>query len=422
MRRFAAGLAFAAAAAATGCTRMEVTSDPPGAQVVWSPDGMEPFRPWPPRALDSRSGRTVATPYSQWGTYPEPVFVTVEKDGYRRPLPRIVELQPRLNIFRKQRLAFELAELPETTNARMRAEGKVRYRGEWVDPRPLDLIEVDGEVLPRAEHEARVRAAQGLVSYNGEWMTPAQRDGRYRAEQLAAGLVERNGRWMTPEAAQAEALVDERVRAIASGGGWTDLDAPRVLGNAKTPFSQLQLFNNSGVAVEFLLSGPSSVAVPLEPYSGFGVKTEDVFEVLPGEYAIAVVPLAEGAMDTPPTSAASRSSRSGNSPAPTAAYTTMPLADGFKYSFTYVGTSRDGLINPGAYEPPPVVLPFTPTPEELPRTGEVVDRAAEVERIMAADSTTGETLSARDGATTSTIRMPLPQQGRRPGGGGRHGR
>lgn len=419
MRRIAAGIAIAAVAALSGCARMKVTSEPKGAQVVWSPDGMEPFRPWPPRALDSRSDRTVSTPYSQWGTYPEPVFVTVEKEGYRRPLPRIVELQPRLNIFARKRLDFRLEELPETTDARMRAEGKVRYRGEWVDPRPLDLIEVDGEVLPRAEHEARVRSAQGLVNYGGEWMTPAQRDERFRAEQLAAGRVERNGRWMTPDAAQAEALVDERVRAIAGAGGWSDLDAPRVLGNAKTPFSQLQLFNNSGVAVEFLLSGPSSVSVPLEPYSGFGVKTEDLFEVLPGEYAIAVVPLPEGAMDAPPTSAASRSSRSGTSPAPSAAYTTMPLADGFKYSFTYVGTSRDALMNPGAYEPPPVVLPFTPTPEELPRTGEVADRAAEVERIMATDNTTGETLSARDGGTTGTIRMPPPQQGRRPGGGRR---
>ena len=113
-----------------GCSSLRVESDPPGARVLWSRTGLEPFHPWPPNSWEywnDSSGNT--TPFFARGVYGDAVFVTVEKEGFRRPLPKPVQLYA----WQGGEVSFELDELPEHYAERMRTEGRILYRGGGVD-------------------------------------------------------------------------------------------------------------------------------------------------------------------------------------------------------------------------------------------------------------------------------------------------
>ncbi len=87
--------------------------------------------------------------------------VTVEKDGFRRPLPKPVELYA----LRRETLKFDLSELPESVATRMRAEGKLLYEGNWVDPEQAGVVEFNGIVMKKDVAFRLEQIAKGLVEY-----------------------------------------------------------------------------------------------------------------------------------------------------------------------------------------------------------------------------------------------------------------
>lgn len=273
--------------AAAGCSRLAVESNPPGAQVVWSPDGVQPYQPWPPGSWELvSSNREGVTPFRSTGGYRDSVFVTVEKEGYRRPMPKLVQLYG----FRRESLHFDLQETPDAFAARMREEGRLLYQGEWVDPDEAGVVEYQGVVMTRDEAHRQEQLAQGLVEYDGEWMTPEEADERETERRLAEGYVRFKGRWVTEEVMEEEMRIDEEVASIAEEADYYDLPSPRVVGRQLITDAQMQLYNSTGQVVRFLFSGPVSREVTLAPYRSRGVRTEDRIILPPGEYGIAIVP------------------------------------------------------------------------------------------------------------------------------------
>ncbi|MDK2972678.1 MAG: hypothetical protein PWP23_2433 [Candidatus Sumerlaeota bacterium] len=359
--RWAGGFCLAASLlATTGCARLVVESTPPGATVLWSPSANDDdWRPWPPRAWDDTSYSTgVQTPLRASGRYGDAFWITVEKDGYFRPLPQPVQLY----LFRNESLSFELKETPENYAARMRSEGLVLFQGEWVKPADKGLVEFNGEWYPAEEAEALAMQAKGLVNYKGQWLTPAKRDELFAADQAAAGLVLFKDRWVTPEVRDVETSIDERVATIAESD-FIRLEAPRPVGRIDSSDSELQLVNSSSQTVRFLLSGPMSRSIIIEPYS----MQQRVF-VLPGRYDLAAEVATTGTQSI-------ADAKRDQSTLPgmiqreitqRPAYLRHPLAGGYKYILTYDAGSRFDYGPEETYTIPQPVLPENLPTIEIP--------------------------------------------------------
>jgi len=347
-------------AALASCTTIKVTSQPDGARVVWSPDGAEPWRDWPPRAFGGESAPT--TPFSDSGRYGDTVYVTVEKEGYRRPLPKIAQLYT----FRRNKLEFVMDELPEALAERKKREGQVLYLGEWVDPAAKDLVVVDGRAMPRSEAERAEMLAKGLVPWEDRWVLPAERERLYGDKMTAEGKVLFKDRWVMPEVVELETAWDEKVSAVEESGEYLDLGAPKVLGRIDAPLAQLQIFNNSGQPSTVIFSGPTSRSIDLEPYQSWGIQPGETMYVSGGRYRVAMIRRAPRTNTTAPESSATRASRSVTPFSDRPAFTSQPLTAGFQYSFT-IGTGEP--LTPESladYEPPNVELPVTTTEINVP--------------------------------------------------------
>lgn len=328
---------------------------------MWSHSANGPWDPWPPRGqYESVPGRQ--TPYGGLTSIQQTFFLTVQKEGFRQPLPKAVHLHP----LKIARYNFAMEETPESLRSRMEAEGKVWYEGAWVDPTLEGLETWEGEVLPIAEATRRRNEAAGMVEFEGEWLTPEERDQRHGERMAAEGRVPFQGRWVTPEQAALEQSIIAEASALSTDPRRQDLEAPRVLGRIEHPLAQVQLFNNCGATTRFLLSGPSSRTIELQPYQTWGLSTEEAWYLIPGRYIVAAIP--EETLDglVAPESAATRSSRSGGSTELRPASQESPLVAGFRYSYTYTGREGALLQNLQDYESPEVILPFEPRPIEVP--------------------------------------------------------
>ncbi|MBI1292126.1 hypothetical protein GC173_12930 [bacterium] len=355
-----AGLALATA----GCTTLKVESNPPGARVLWSADGKSNWQPWPPRAWKANADvDSTVTPLRAKGTFGDTVFVTVQKDGYWRPLPKPVELY----FGRSSTLRFTLEELPEVRAARLRAEGYVLFRGDWIKPEEYGLVEYKGEILPRDEAFRREQLDKGLVLYNDVWMTAAEKDERFAADMAAKGLVEFKGRWIEAAEQTKEAAVDAEVAAIAKDKAYPDLPIPRVSGSSQRDKSQLQLSNSTGQLVRVLISGPRSLEIELPPYGSAGVKSGDPLVVPAGTYQFAIVPTGRDAAGRDLTQLLGRvDSDSAITLSTTPLWGTWPMATGQQYSFNYTGSDNNLKENLREFTPPEPKLDFTPPSIEIP--------------------------------------------------------
>lgn len=384
MRGFSGRLALGLGALAialvsiTGCSRLTVESQPAGATVLWSADGMEPFRPWPPNAWNlhtssgprtSQDGNSIrpgtTTPMRASGVYGDTIFVVVEKDGYRRPLPQAVQLYT----LRSERVSFELEELPERVADRMRAQGFLLYRGEWVDPEVAGVEEFNGIVM-RSEQAFRLRQIEaGLVEYEGEWMTPEEARVAEERDMLERGLVRLKGRWVSQEVYDKEMEIDERVAAIREGKVYPDLTAPRILERTNLTAAEIQLTNSTGQQIEFLFSGPVSESYLLLPYQSAGFSSAARIALPAGTYDIAVVPtgldargrdLREVLGDSVNVEAIILRSEP--------AWAEWPLASGTRYSFNFGGSEeelREGLEQ---FEIPDPQLRIQPPELDIPES------------------------------------------------------
>jgi hypothetical protein len=345
MRLAAACLAGFAVLATTGCTRLVVESEPSGAAVLWSRDGLSDWRPWPP---DERAQVAPTTPLRSTGFYQDTVWVTVEKEGYYRPLPRTVQLFP----VRREKVSFELAERPETIAARRLAEGYVLYGGEWVLPAERGLVEFQGQWYPQEQAFRLAQAAKGLVEHEGEWVTPAVRDERFAAAQLAKGLVEFKGLWVTPEERDRMVAMDAEVEAIAAGEH-RPMDLPRVVG-IQSAIVQADLLNATSTPLRWLLSGPETAEFTTPAYDSYRLAEGKFLVLQAGRYRVAAVPVR---------GSAGRTAEGEHLPG----FAEVFMAEGFQYQFSYDG----GLgLSLGTLEDYEVIE--TPLPADIP-TIEVPD-------------------------------------------------
>lgn len=344
------------------CSRLKVESNPPGAHVLWSRDGVEPFQSWPPSSWEIASTRTNSqTPFRTYGVFSDTVFITVEKDGFRRPLPKPVELYA----LRRETLKFDLSELPESVATRMRAEGKLLYEGNWVDPEQAGVVEYNGVVMKKDVAFRLEQIAKGLVEYKGAWYSKEEAAAKLQADMTAAGLVAFKGRWITPEEQQAEERIDNEVAEIKAGKTYPDLVAPKVLGGSPTTEAQVQLYNSSGQKVVFHFSGPISKSYELEPYRSTGVRVEDRILLVPGRYEISVVPTGKDASGQDLTALLGKPDRTGGVALSTKKlWGSWPMAGRTQYSFNYTGTEGDLQETLSNFDaPPPKVDIDVPTIE-----------------------------------------------------------
>ena len=350
MRLAPACLAGLAALLATGCTRLAVDSEPSGARVLWSRDGLTDWKPWPPTTwhdpVPATDGPT--TPLRSTGFHQDTMWVTVEKDGYYRPLPQAVQLFR----MRRESVNFELAERPEMVAARRLAEGYVLYEGEWVIPQERGLVEFEGRWLPQEEAFRLAQAAKGLVEHKGEWMTPAQRDERFAADQRAKGLVEFKGLWVAPEERDRMVAMDAEVEAIAAGEHRV-MDLPRVVG-IQSPIVQADLLNATATPLRWLLSGPQTAEFTTPPYDSYRLAEGNFLVLQPGRYRVAAIPGA---------STSGRTAEGELLPG----FAEVFMAEGFQYQFSYDGGLGLGLGTLDEYE-----VNQTPLPADIP-TIEVPD-------------------------------------------------
>lgn len=364
-RRFLAALALAPSLLTlTACTTLRVESNPSGAQVLWSPDGTTNWQPWPPPSWRATADSTApSTPFASRGTFGDTVYVTVEKEGYWRPLPKPVELY----FARTTRLQFDLQELPETKAARLRSEGFVLYRDEWIRPEERGLVEYKGEVLSKAEAFRREQLDRGLVEFEGEWLTPAEKQTRVNAAMAAKGLVEFEGRWVTPEERDIELRVASEVEAIAADKAYPDLPTPKVSGSSQRESAQLQLSNSTGQVIRFLISGPTNREVILQPYGSAGVKGDNQLLVPAGTYRMVIIPTGKDAAGRDLAALLGRTdSMTAVALSTTPLYGSWPLAAGQQYSFNYTGADSNLRDNLRDFTPPEPQLDFTPPSIEIP--------------------------------------------------------
>lgn len=349
------------------CSQLTVVSQPEEARVLWSPDGLEPWKPWPPNSWEFHNDSNGQnTPMTARGVYGDTVYVTVEKDGYRRPLPKLAQLYA----FQNEALEFELVELPGTREARLREQGFVRYRGEWVRPEEEGLAEFQGEWMPEAEAYRLSQSARGLVEYNGAWLTPEEAARREREDKLAQGLVEWKGRWVTPEQAETEEVVDEQVAAMAAEKPYPDLPAPKVLGAVDHNQAQVQLYNSTGQRVDFYFSGPLSRRFELPPYEGVGVRADDRLLLPAGEYGIAIIPAPEDASGQNLAALLSLDSERAQRLESRSQWGEWPLSAGMEYSFNFTGSGEGLQERLDEFELPEVELDIEAPEIEIPELPE----------------------------------------------------
>lgn len=388
--RFRAPVLLAAASVLLllgGCSRLVVESDPPGAQVFWSPNGTGDWRPWPPAAWAGPGDPAPTTPLRTSGNYQDTIWITVEKEGFHRPLPQPAQLYA----LRRERLRFQLAETEAATAARLRAEGFVRFRGEWVLPEDAGLVEFEGEWMPAEQAFRRQQIARGLVEYEGEWMTREERDERFAADQRARGLVLFKDRWITEEAREREMALDEFIQAI-DPNDTIPIELPRVVGIPQQVV-QVDLLNATSVPVRWILAGPATREVLIGPYESYRLMEERFLILDPGRYTIVAEPAIGGPGPAEDPQAAARRSLDRDARRGLAE---VVLSAGFQYQFTYDGGVGFDLGDLEEYRVDDVQLPIQVPTIETPQ------------------------LTPRDQPERPT-RPGGPQGGGPPGGGGRGG-
>lgn len=271
---------------ASGCARLVVQSNPEGADVLWSPDGLTPWRPWPPlhwMEYNTEPGddvTTVATPLAQKGPHADYVFVTVRKPGFYPPRPRLVGM----SLFKTRRLHFDLAETPEHYAERQREAGLVPYQGQWVDPGKEGLVEYEGEWIPEVERTRRRMTAQGLIEFEGKWIKPHEYNVLYASRQRSKGLVEFKDRWVPPAIQKAEEAIDAAVAAIERVNP-PEMFPPKVLGRGEGTLAGLGLSSGADVPTRWLLSGPASRWIDLPAR---GQVDPESLRLLPGRYTVTI--------------------------------------------------------------------------------------------------------------------------------------
>lgn len=378
-RLFTGIVAGAVLAALGGCSSISVKSSPEGARILWSHDGLN-YKAWPTDSFEIGDSRDAdETPFHTYGMFGDTLFVTVEKEGYIRPRPQVVELYP----LRREKLEFTLQEEPDVLARRMRAEGYLLYQGEWVRPEEAGVAEYKGRVMKKEDAFRLQQLDKGLVEYNGEWVTVEAAKEAEAAEKLAAGFVQYKDRWMKPGEKEEMEKVDALVADISRDkAGAPDLDPPKFIARTSFDRAQVQIYNSSPQQVRFLFSGPDSRSFTLDPYKSYGVRGTERVLLPAGRYEVAVIPLGIDASGRPVSEYLASSDGESSPVSSEPLWASWPLSSGTLVSFNFSGGANldeslgdfelpDTQLNIDApeIEIPEVNLPDKTMPRERPGSG-----------------------------------------------------
>ncbi|MCX8037014.1 MAG: hypothetical protein N3D11_08200 [Candidatus Sumerlaeia bacterium] len=265
---------LAGALACSSCAVVSVTSDPAGAEIVYSRTGTGPWQPWPPE-----SGQPAQTPATRSVRADPFYFIRVQKEGYHPVTPVFVDAGP----MKRQHVHFQLEPTRQMFEAMQRERGLVLFQGEWVDPKEKGLVEYQGRWMLPAEKTALEQKAKGLVFYEpeGRWMLPAEIEAIEARRMTAQGLIRFKDQWMTPLEADMQKLIDRQVAKAVESSPTAELRIERI-GPVFTANAELRLTDLAGKPLEVLLSGPQSRILRVPAYNSLSTQT------LPGQYVVAV--------------------------------------------------------------------------------------------------------------------------------------
>ena len=253
----------------SGCSRITITSEPGGAQILYSPAGSPPWMSWPPKRSTAKMtpGRALSRPEPYY-------YVRVEKEGYHPAPPKFIDV----GLLRHQYVHFDLKPRPETL-------GLVWYGGRWVDPKQARLVRYRDQWMSVGEKSEREQREKGLVfdAVDNRWMPPEERRKRVEARMREQNLAPWKGRWVKADELEEAKAIDQEVQRLADSDRTFPVSAERVgaVVDALTT-AQLHLTNLFPRPLEVLLSGPQSRRVQLE---GRGRAT---FVVPAGTYRLVV--------------------------------------------------------------------------------------------------------------------------------------
>ena len=295
-----------------GCCRLVVTSQPEGAAIYYSTGvGQQiEWKPWPP---SNKPRKPATTPETRYTFLRNNYFVRVDLPGYYQPEPQLVEMLPLKNF----KVAFLLEETPETFAHKQMEKGLVLYKGEWVNPQEKDLIFENGQWFSREEKFVLEQRRRGLILYKGAWMTPLEKETLIMEEYRQKGFVQYKGEWMEREQFEKEQRIDRTVAELVETSGTQQMESPKVVGIIRGERSKIRLFNGTGNAATFYLSGAESQSIKIEGYDS------TVILIPPGEYTILVNEIQYDELQKPIGSLRE--------------YVSATLESGFQYSLSYEG-------------------------------------------------------------------------------------
>jgi len=204
-----------------GCAMVTVTSEPSGAEISYSLTGMPPWSAWPP-------GRTKPhlTPARQTVGAEPYYFLRVSKEGYHPAPPAFVDAGPlrrqKLH-FQLEPTSATFVQLQRARGlvwfegrwVRPEEKGLVEYRGRWV--RPADKF--------KFEQEAKGLI---LYAEEKRWMTPREKEDLEAARRQAQGFVRFKGQWLTPREVDIQRGIDQQTQQIATSSPTFELRIERI--------------------------------------------------------------------------------------------------------------------------------------------------------------------------------------------------
>lgn len=218
--------------AAIGCTMITVESEPPGADVYYSINGLRPWIAWPPGA------EQVSQTPARVMTFADSVYmVQVVKDGYHPPTPQVVDA--------------------------MRAGSEVVQ---------FKLIEEGADPTGKSETAAGASSIDVARAFGD---TPAPP----RPAPTIEDITPANSRPSERATQMETAKIGELVEKIFALGG-DRLTTPTKLANLGEGTPRLKVLNGVGEPMSLMLSGPSPLFKVLPPYKDFS------FELAAGEYKL----------------------------------------------------------------------------------------------------------------------------------------
>jgi hypothetical protein len=382
-------LGVAVMALAGGCAMIKVETDPPGARVEYSYNGLAPWQPWRGgQGKDLAPSRNIV-----WcGTS---CFVRAEKEGYRPTPPKLIEAF----MFDWETVRFDLVASPELEAMERRAQGLVLFEGQWVDPGQQGLVERDGKWMTPEENYTLEQQAAGLISFDGRWMTPAERESLFAEQQRAKGMTFYQGRWMKAADREKRIQIEEAIDTAMALQPMA-LPVKEAMPVPRAGVTELKLYNGTRSPIHAYFAGPVAFETYVDPL-GSASRT-----IPPGHYRIAMVPVLP------------------EQPAQAGEMTFEDYADvgkGVVFSLSYTGDPgkllRDLKAQPVVdLELPEIVIPEIELPPELagdedvgPPSEEDLEKAREImQRVMAGELTREEAFKL---LPKSVQRQRLKRQG-----------